>query len=123
MTPTRENYERALEAVKEKTVAGDIASEHKCNKDKWYQTVFTKEQTTAIQSALQMAIDPWQPIETAPKAQQVLIYEPMYGCLLCAKTAEGVWQIKSSGNFWRDLPESVVPSLWQTITPPTGEKS
>lgn len=56
----------------------------------------------------------WMPIETAPKDQQILAWEPMYGWLLVACNF-GQWEIKTSGNFWVDLPKSVTLTHWQPV--------
>jgi len=49
------DYKKVIESVKNKIVSGDISSEHKRNGAKWYQTVFTKEETDIILHALKLA--------------------------------------------------------------------
>ncbi len=64
----------------------------------------------------------WQPIKTAPLGEQILVWESMYGWLLALHDARFGWKIKSSGNFYSDMPDSVVSQLqfWQSLpAPPT----
>lgn len=61
--------------------------------------------------------DKWHLVETVPHGMQVIIWEPMYGHLIACFSSfgSGKWQLKSSGNFWDDLPESVVPTHWRPL--------
>ncbi len=62
--------------------------------------------------------DGWHPIETAPLGDQVLVWERDYGWLLALKQHhDGVWTIKSSGNFYGEMPASVVANLthWRPL--------
>lgn len=62
-------------------------------------------------------------IATAPMGMQILAWEPMYGWLIaCLSSFDGKWRIKSSGNFWEDLPESVVFTKWMPLPPSPTEK-
>jgi len=65
----------------------------------------------------------WQDISTAPDTQQILVWESDYGWLLAYKDHRFGWKIKSSGNFYADMPESVIAKLefWQPLpSPPEG---
>jgi hypothetical protein len=69
-------------------------------------------------------VDRWQPIETAPAGQQMLVWEPLYGWLIAAKF-DDAWKLKSSGNFWMDCPSEVVFKKWARLdhpdTPPPSD--
>lgn len=59
----------------------------------------------------------WHTIDTVPRGMQVIIWEPMYGCLIacCNAFDMGGWRLKSSGNFWGNLPDSVRPTHWHPL--------
>lgn len=58
-----------------------------------------------------------QPIETAPHGPMMLAFEPIYGWLIVMRKGDG-WEQKSSGNFWMDVPSSVVFTHWQPYPRP-----
>lgn len=61
----------------------------------------------------------WQPIETAPTAQQIIAWEPMYGWLLVSRSPyTKKWMLKSSGNFWHELPDTVELTRWMPLPKP-----
>ncbi len=69
--------------------------------------------------------DNWQPIMSAPEGEQIIVWDEMYGWLLALQDRRfGTgWTIKSSGNFYAEMPMSVVQSLrfWQPVPkPPNG---
>ena len=63
----------------------------------------------------------WQAIETAPVGQQILVWESDYGWLLAHQDHRYGWQLKSSGNFYGEMPASVVANLryWQPLPSPS----
>ena len=64
----------------------------------------------------------WQPIGTAPEGEQIIVWEPNYGWLLACKNRHMTtgWAIKSSGNFYAEMPRSVVDALlwWVPLPAP-----
>lgn len=82
----------------------------------------------AFVSAIEKAIhaerqrDQWQDISTAPIGRQILVWEKMYGWLICCKSAfDQVWRMKTGGNYWMDVPASTEFVMWRPI--PEGPSS
>jgi hypothetical protein len=68
--------------------------------------------------------DGWYPIETALLGAEIIVWERDYGWLLAMKQHhDGVWTIKSSGNFYGEMPASVAANLthWRHIGNPPGK--
>lgn len=65
-----------------------------------------------------------QPIETAPTGQQILVWESDYGWLLAHKDHRYGWQLKSSGNFYGEMPKSVQANLkfWAKLPSPQQQE-
>jgi hypothetical protein len=65
-----------------------------------------------------------KPIDTAPIGQQILVWETDYGWLLAHKDIRYGWQLKSSGNFYSEMPASVVSKLthWSALPPPLEDR-
>lgn len=80
----------------------------------------------ALSSSSPVPVGEWQPIDDeTPFAEQMLVWEPMYGWLLCvrSKFVTSGWEIKSSGNFYHELPASVVPVMWHKLpAPPAAQE-
>lgn len=62
-------------------------------------------------------IEDWQPIITAPEWLTLLVWEKDYGQLMASYQGKYGWKIKSSGNFWAPMPDSVIEKLkfWRYI--------
>ena len=65
-----------------------------------------------------------KPIDTAPIGQQILVWETDYGWLLACHDVRHGWRLKSSGNFYGEMPASVVSKLthWSALPPPLEDR-
>jgi hypothetical protein len=67
------------------------------------------------QIAMQIAMNDWKPIESVPTGRIVLFWEPDYGWVIGCKSKLLGLQVRSTGNFWGNVPPGVKITYWHSL--------